>query len=502
MSLRRAALAPLLILATASGLAAETEKEALVVRSLSALHQEDRAGALAACARLRERWPEDPIGDLMTANVYQTTMRDYRVRRFEAEFEDAIGRALERARDAVARDATAEAFFALGSARGYRAVHRFGRGEWFAALREALGANGDLKKAAARDPAWVDPLLGIALHDFWKSEKLGLGIGLFSGGRTTVVPRLLSVWTNGRYLRVEAAYSLQTVHLRQGRPAEALVMNDWLQERFPENPIGLYHRGLILEALRRPREALRAWDALAVRLGSSPFSAHGFLAECHLHRARLHLELELRPEADDALDHAGEAEAAVAQAQEHAARRDPRSELEGQFERFEDIRKSIARLTPPARPDREAQAMGLYAATWLVTLASGFVPVVNSEVYLLTVAALHGARSAPALVLAATLGQMTAKSILFLSARAGLRTSAPRHGRLAVWSLHLRRGPRGWLLVFVSAFTGFPPFYAISLATGALGWPYAAFAAAGACGRLVRFALVVGAPDLLRKVLP
>jgi len=499
MSIRFAALVRLLTFAMAPGLAAETERDALVARSLSALHEEDMEGALEACARIRERWPDDPLGDLMTANVYQTTMRDYRVRRFEAEFEDAIGRAVQRARDAVEMDATAEAFFALGTARGYRAIHRFSRGEWFAALREALGANGDLKKAAARDPAWVDPLLGIALHDFWKSEKIGLGLGLFSGGRRAVVPRLESVWRTGRYLRVEAAYSLQTVHLRQGRPAEALVMNDWLRERFPGNPIGLYHRGLILEALQRRREALEAWDALAVRLGSHPWSAHGFLAECQLHRARLHRELALMPE-PDAVDHGREAEAALAQAQEHAARRDPRWELEGPFERFDEIRKSIARMTRPERRERVAKAMRLYAATLLVTLASGFVPFVNSEVYLLTVAALHGTGNGPALVVVATLGQMTAKSILFLSARARLRTSVPRHGALAVWSDRLQRGPRGWLLVFVSAFAGFPPFYAISLAAGALGWPYAAFAAAGVCGRLARFSLVVLAPQLVAKM--
>jgi membrane protein YqaA with SNARE-associated domain len=500
MSLPAAAFAALLTYVGTAALAAPPERDALVVESLSALHEENLDRALEAGAQLRERWPDDPIGDLMTANVYQTTMRDYRIRRFEAEFEDAIERALVAARRAVANDATAEAYFVLASARGYRAIHRFGRGEWLGALREALGANGDLKKAAARNPEWADPLLGLALHDFWKGEKLGLALGLFGGGRRSVVPRLESVWKNGRYLRVEAAYALETVHLRQGRAADALAMNDWLRERFPSNPIGLYHRGLILEALERPRAALSAWDALAVRLESRPWSPHGFLAECHLHRARLHRALAEGVGGEEAAEHSREAAAALAAAEEHAARRDPRRELEGPFERFDRIREQIARLAKPVPPER-ARGPELYVATLLVALASGFLPVVNSEVYLLAVGALGGAANRPALVLAATLGQMTAKSILFLCARAGLERRAARRSRLPAWSERLGRGRRRWLLVFVSAFAGLPPFYATSVIAGALGWPFPAFAGAGACGRFARFSLVVLAPELFRKAI-
>jgi hypothetical protein len=125
------------------------------------------------------------------------------------------------------------------------------------------------------------------------------------------------------------------------------VVNDWLYERFPDNPVCLYHRARILERLDRSEDALQAWDRLVDRLASGRAS-HGFLAECHLHRARL-------LGASRAGGPGSEAEAATALllAKQHAHRRDPRIEMEGPFGDFEQVRAEIAHLerrgapTPP-----------------------------------------------------------------------------------------------------------------------------------------------------------
>jgi tetratricopeptide (TPR) repeat protein len=309
----------------------------LVERALAALHEEDVAAALAACDELKRRWPADPSGHLLEANVHQTRMRDYRTSDFEGEFKAALERALARARLLSRQAPDAQAFFTLGSARGYQAIHRFARGEWFPALREALRARSDMKRAAAQDPTFADPQLALALHDFWKSEKLGLGLGLFGGGRKTVVSRLQTVRREGRFLAVEAAYALATVHLLEQRYDDALRVNAELRERFPHNPVALYHGGLILEALDRRDEALGCWDGLVGRLQAQARPSDGFLAECHLHRARLHA-------ASASSESRHLAAEAAARARDHAARRDPLRELEGPFVRFDEIRRSIARL--------------------------------------------------------------------------------------------------------------------------------------------------------------
>jgi tetratricopeptide (TPR) repeat protein len=317
----------------------DPDRDTLVRRSLHELHTESFDAALTTCAELRRRWPEDPAGHLGTANVYQTMMRDYRVRSHEAEFEKALAEAVAVAEKAVEKRPSAEAHFARATARAYRAVHRFTQGDWIPALFAAIKGVGDARRALELDPAFVDPLLATAVHDFWKAEKLGLGLGLFQGGRRSVVTRLERVRQEARFVGVEAAYALQTVHYRQGDLAKALQVNDGLRERFPDNPVGLYHRALILERLERPAESLAAWDALVARIQRFPHPSDGFLAECHLHRSRLlhRLAEGERPEGAPA------AEAARRAAREHARRRDARRELEGPLVSFDEVRREIER---------------------------------------------------------------------------------------------------------------------------------------------------------------
>jgi hypothetical protein len=103
-------------------------REQLIRLSLDQLHSEQFDSGLAACAELRQSWPDDPVGYLNAANVYQTMMRDYRVRLFEAQFDSLIKRAVQLAEQQARKQSTAEMLFALGTAHGYQALHRFRRG--------------------------------------------------------------------------------------------------------------------------------------------------------------------------------------------------------------------------------------------------------------------------------------------------------------------------------------------------------------------------------------
>jgi membrane protein YqaA with SNARE-associated domain len=147
-----------------------------------------------------------------------------------------------------------------------------------------------------------------------------------------------------------------------------------------------------------------------------------------------------------------------------------------------------------------AASQGLYAATLVVSLVSGFVPLVNTEAYLLGIAALvPGAEAAP-IVLLATAGQMAAKTVLFLGGRAGVAAFRPRGSGLDRWRERLTRDGRGTFVLWSSALLGLPPFYALSVAAGALRWPYQSFAIAGTAGRLLRFSLVFLAPRAVQAI--
>ena len=126
------------------------------------------------------------------------------------------------------------------------------------------------------------------------------------------------------------------------------------------------------------------------------------------------------------------------------------------------------------------------------TAVSGLIPVVNAEILVLAAAAALPAVGVPLVALTSTLGQMTSKTSLFLVAR---RTPHRLHGRAggvldSAQEAIERRGGVAGSLVFASAAPGSPPFYGVSLATGALGMRLLHFCVAGSAGRLIRFGLL------------
>jgi membrane protein YqaA with SNARE-associated domain len=140
----------------------------------------------------------------------------------------------------------------------------------------------------------------------------------------------------------------------------------------------------------------------------------------------------------------------------------------------------------------------LYAATFLIALASGLIPfVINIEVILIAVAALARA-PAPAIVGLAVAGQMLAKCVLYQTGKGALNLRFIRwesRDRAAATFQKYRR--HSLAVVAISSLVGIPPFYGISLLAGAVRLSLPAFLIVGTLGRIVRFSLVYLAPGWL-----
>lgn len=146
-------------------------------------------------------------------------------------------------------------------------------------------------------------------------------------------------------------------------------------------------------------------------------------------------------------------------------------------------------------------------AVWLTTLGvavvSAVIPVLNIELYLLGAAALAPAAMAVPLVLAATIGQMVGKVVMYFAGTGALKLPGKRL-RAALEGMHatLRNRPRsGGALVFASAAAGVPPFFIVTVAAGAARMNLAAFVVLGFLGRLVRFSVIVALPHLAKDLL-
>ena len=139
--------------------------------------------------------------------------------------------------------------------------------------------------------------------------------------------------------------------------------------------------------------------------------------------------------------------------------------------------------------------LGIYGGTFAVSMIAGWVPLVNAEVFLVGLVRLTVDRSSqlPAIVVAAAVGQMTAKIGLYHAGQGLLELPRGRYrakieavrGKLAKWRT------RPYWVYGVSSVLGLPPFYLTVLAAGAMKIRFQAFLGIGLAGRLVRFAALV-----------
>ena len=140
------------------------------------------------------------------------------------------------------------------------------------------------------------------------------------------------------------------------------------------------------------------------------------------------------------------------------------------------------------------EGFGIYVATFLVCLAGGFLPIGNAELYVGTLAAMSGRGAVVPLAIAATAGQMIAKTIIFILGRGLSRLPKARDSERMRVALERARAWRGPIeaFVFVSAVFSIPPFSIVTLVGGALELGVARFIIVGSLGRLIRFLAIAG----------
>jgi membrane protein YqaA with SNARE-associated domain len=147
-------------------------------------------------------------------------------------------------------------------------------------------------------------------------------------------------------------------------------------------------------------------------------------------------------------------------------------------------------------------ASSIVLGTFGYCVISGLVPFVNAEVYLLGAAALTPSELSVPLVLAATLGQMTAKAALYGVGRGVLTLPWTRTQKWVVqaqaWAE--QRPKAEGSLILISAATGLPPFYVVTIACGMLRAPFVPFLVLGFLGRFARFGAIVLVPLLAKSI--
>ncbi len=131
---------------------------------------------------------------------------------------------------------------------------------------------------------------------------------------------------------------------------------------------------------------------------------------------------------------------------------------------------------------------GLLIGAAATVAAGGILPWINSEVVVAGAALLTPESGLPALVLACSAAQMSAKAILYGVIR-WVPERMPARARQFVNRVEVFRQRRGLLVlaIFSGSAIALPPFYLVTLACGMLRVPFALFAIAGLAGTISRY---------------
>jgi membrane protein YqaA with SNARE-associated domain len=147
--------------------------------------------------------------------------------------------------------------------------------------------------------------------------------------------------------------------------------------------------------------------------------------------------------------------------------------------------------------------VGIYAGTFLFCALSGIVPLFNAELFVLFLGSTASHAQFPALILLAAFGQMSAKIVLYQAGRGVLKLPLGR-GQAKIEALRARLSNKAGAtgsVTFLSALTGLPSFYALSVMAGILGWPLSRYLALGVVGRILHFGVLLFLPGVVKGFL-
>ena len=306
-------------------------RDSLIRKTLENIQKQNYETVFALTGLLQKRFPEDPSGYFLAADAYQTIMRDYRVRKYEVEFDSLINLAVEVSKRAVEKNPVAENYFIYGASEGYRCLHWFRSGKWLKAIGAAMKTLKMLRKAQELDPNFVDPLFGLALYDYGKSKVQLLGLSLFSDKTERIIENLNKVYAQSHFLSINALFSLQSIYYEIGQLDKAKEVNTKLLSIFPDHPVCHYYRALRLEEQDSLNEAEQQWLSVMDRIENFDPSSNNYLAECNYHLAKIAYQTgQMR-----------ESSAYIREAARHIRNYREEEELNGALYTFEDIKDKV-----------------------------------------------------------------------------------------------------------------------------------------------------------------
>ena len=311
--------------------------EILINRGLCFTYSGQYKEAEKIYQKLINLYPKNPAGYYHLAALYQTIMRNYRVRDFEPHFEKFIDLAIEIAEKSLENDSNnAVGYMYLGNARGHRGVHRINQQKFFRGFVDGLKGASYLEKSIELDPTFYDAYYGAGIYNYWRSAKSKCFwfLPFIGDNRQKGINTINLSIERGKHSEIEGKYALAPIYYNEKNYEKAHQLSQQLCQLFPDNPASMYMKGLIEEKQGKWKKAQQTFQQLLSHLLASEYKSLGYQAECHY---RIAFYLHKQGEFQKSIT---ECEIALTLGEQ----RDESKELEDALSSTEDILKESRKL--------------------------------------------------------------------------------------------------------------------------------------------------------------
>ncbi len=166
----------------------------------------------------------------------------------------------------VTREASSSAWdlTLAGGLLGLSGFQKAHQGKWWTALWDAQAAVKALRRAWDKDPTLKDPLLGLGLYNYWRSDytrRLRF-LPFFADRREEGKRQIQTALLQGGLTRPLAAIALAFIEFHDKKYEDVLKRAGEFLRRYPENTIARMLRGQTLLEMKRYEEARREFEEI------------------------------------------------------------------------------------------------------------------------------------------------------------------------------------------------------------------------------------------------
>jgi tetratricopeptide (TPR) repeat protein len=319
-----------------------------LARGIMLVYQDRFQEAVTLFDSLQQVFPDHPAPYFYLAATYQSWMSSYRFNKFQNELEENVKLAISIGNDLLKeREDDPWVNFYIGAAYGYRAFFRVRSWNFIGAYIDGKKGIGNFNKALEKEPALYDAYLGLGAYHYWRTARSGfIRVIAFwmSNKRDFGLEQIEFAMQHGRYAPEEASLALVTALYDYKKYERALEVIEDFMVLYEEQLISsLYLHGIILSHFERWPEVQETFEEILSRLENYPYPSTGYQVECKYWIA-------------GALRGQGQLEQALSLTEEalkQGEQRNKDTELEGQFNNFDDTKDWLKELKKDVEKELE-----------------------------------------------------------------------------------------------------------------------------------------------------